>query len=51
MSSVLESLTRDGGVAGLNLIGGTALCPLARHFILRLVLVHRSTQEDPSQHD
>ena len=29
----------DQGVAGSSLTGGTALCPLASHFILCLVLV------------
>ena len=36
---MVECLTRDRGVAGSSLIGGTALCPGARHVILCLVLV------------
>ena len=41
-------LTRDRGVAGVSLTGGTALCPWARHLILYCI---GSTQEDPSRHD
>ena len=37
--SVVEVFTRDQGVVGLSLTGGTVLCPWARHFILCLVLV------------
>ena len=37
--SVVECLTPDWRVAGFNLIGGTALCPWARHINLCLVLV------------
>ena len=37
--SVVECLTWDREIAGLSLIGGIALCPWARHFILCLVLV------------
>ena len=36
--SVVECLTQDRGVAGSSLTVGTALCPLAIHFILCLVL-------------
>ena len=35
---MVECLTLDRGVAGLSRVGGTALCPRARHFILSLVM-------------
>ena len=36
--SVVESLTRDPGAAGLSPIGVTVLCPWARHIYPSLVL-------------
>ena len=36
---MVEYLTLDQEVVGLSLTGGTVSCPLARHFILCLVLV------------
>ena len=39
--SVLENLTRDQGVAGLSLTGGTVLCPYP-------LLRTGSSKEDPS---
>ena len=41
---MVECLNRDRGVEGSSLIGGTALSPWERHFILCLLLVqHRKT--------
>ena len=37
--SVVERMAQERGVAGSSLVGGTALCPWARHFNLCLVLV------------
>ena len=37
--SLVECLTRDQGVAGSSLTGGTVMCPLAGFIILSLVLV------------
>ena len=42
--SVIECLTRDCGVAGSSLNGGTALCPLYP------LLSTGSSQKDPSRH-
>ena len=43
-------LIRDRGVADSSLTGGTALCPWARHFILRLVLSHpKKTHPDRTE--
>ena len=39
--SVVECLIRGWGFGGSSLIGGTVLCPWARHFTLCLVLVQR----------
>ena len=36
---MVECLTLDQEIVGLSLTRGTLLCPLARHFILCLVLV------------
>ena len=49
LGSVVECLTRDRGDAGSSFIEGTAFCPLARHFILCLVMVQpRKTHPDMS---
>ena len=48
--SVIECLTRDGGVVGLSLTGDTVSCPWARPFILCLVLVQsRKTHTDVTE--
>ena len=36
---MVECLTQDRGAAGSSFTAGTALCPLARHFILCIELV------------
>ena len=36
---VVDCLTQNRGAAGSSLVGATALCRKARHFILCLVLV------------
>ena len=47
---MIECLTRDRGVAGSSLNGGTALCPWARHLILCLVLIQpRKTRPDMTE--
>ena len=50
IGTVLECLTRAQGVASSSLTGGTALCSLAKHFILCLVLVqHRTIRSDMTE--
>ena len=49
VGSVVECLIRDRLVAGSSLTGGITLCPLARHFILCLVLFQqRKTRSEMS---